>query len=347
MPAPTTCVKIDDLVPIAASAPIDIKMDRVKHAVVPDPLAGKDGVCSSLAIRPGCRPDSYHINGTFGTPWRHRKPPLHSQSAELVLLTAEIARIEGRIHRDEMDRIVAGLDQARVAGQVKDLLEAARQSGVRHRQFVAKGEFLWLVGMERPPIRWRGGDDAVTDPALICPGEIAEAAIWVTRHQVGIPLDDLPAATLHAIGFKRIGTQLAGCLARLGWNSPSRHAGSSPIRRFYDCSAGHGKLYPPLEQASKETMDRRSPESRRGILGWSFFTVRRPPTATFYWRLIQTLGISKHSCHALHQTAKEANELPGVLATGDRRRTPESAAPGSDDAGLGQDSRSQGGQRDS
>ncbi len=63
--------------------------------------------------------------------------------------------------------------------------------------------------MDRPPIRWRGGDDAVTAADLICPEEVAEAAVWVTQHEFGVPLDDLPAAAIHTMGFKRIGPQLA------------------------------------------------------------------------------------------------------------------------------------------
>ena len=55
----------------------------------------------------------------------------------------------------------------------------------------------------------RGSADAVTDADLICPEEVAEAAVYVAQHEFGIPLDDLPAAALRSLGFKRIGPQLA------------------------------------------------------------------------------------------------------------------------------------------
>ena len=63
--------------------------------------------------------------------------------------------------------------------------------------------------MERPLIRWRDTEDAVSAAELICPEEVAEAAAWVVEHEYGIPRDDLPAAAIRAMGFKRIGTQLA------------------------------------------------------------------------------------------------------------------------------------------
>ena len=39
--------------------------------------------------------------------------------------------------------------------------------------------------MDRPPIRWRGGEEAVTAADLICPEEVAEAAVWVIQHELG------------------------------------------------------------------------------------------------------------------------------------------------------------------
>ena len=63
--------------------------------------------------------------------------------------------------------------------------------------------------MKRPVIRWRGTKDAVSAAELICPEEVAEAAAWVVKHEYGIPSDDLPAAAIRAMGFRRIGTQLA------------------------------------------------------------------------------------------------------------------------------------------
>lgn len=203
---------LDERVPVGNSADLSDLLsvnspERVPAADVSCPEDDKAGNGNDpRAVPAGLAPFRRYFSARLGD----RQTLLHSLSSELVALMAEIVRIEGPIHRDELDRVVAGLYQARVAGQVKDLLDTARGSGSRGHQFFERGEFVWPAGMEKPPIRWRGGDDAVTDPALICPEEVAEAAIWLTRNQFGIPLDDLPAATLHALGFKRIGTQLAG-----------------------------------------------------------------------------------------------------------------------------------------
>jgi hypothetical protein len=138
-----------------------------------------------------------------------RQSLLVSTTNEVIEVMAEIVHVEGPIHFDELYRVVASLYQARVVGQVKHLLETALESGVRHQQFVERGEFIWPLRMDRAPARWRGADDAVTDPTLICPEEVAEAAVCVSKNQFGIPLDDLPAATLRAMGFKRIGPHLS------------------------------------------------------------------------------------------------------------------------------------------
>jgi hypothetical protein len=36
-----------------------------------------------------------------------------------------------------------------------------------------------------------------------------QATVLLLRYDFGIPLDDLPSATLRAMGFKRVGPQLA------------------------------------------------------------------------------------------------------------------------------------------
>jgi len=187
------------------SVPQSAETDRQSQNTSIRPTAEHESSAESLARPPAGFAPFRRYNG----PYRGDRPKLlASTSAELIAVMADIVRIEGPIHRDELDRVVAGLYQSRIAGQVKQLLDATRQLGVQSQQFLAKGEFIWPVGMETPPIRWRGADDAVTDPALICPEEVVEAAIWVTKHQFGVPLDDLPAATLHAMGFKRVGALL-------------------------------------------------------------------------------------------------------------------------------------------
>lgn len=127
---------------------------------------------------------------------------------QLIGLLSQIVAAEGPIHRDELGRVVAAGFHARYTGQVKSKFTIALEAGAAVKRFSIRDAFIWPPGMDRPAVRWRGSENAVTDANLICVEEIAEAAALVVQHEFGIPLDDLPVATLRAMGFKRIGSQL-------------------------------------------------------------------------------------------------------------------------------------------
>ncbi|HVX60777.1 MAG TPA: DUF3320 domain-containing protein, partial [Pirellulales bacterium] len=138
-----------------------------------------------------------------------RQQLLRMRNARLIDLLSQVAAVEGPIHRDELCRIVAAAYQARYTGQIKSKLADGVEAGEAAERFECRDEFVWPAGMHQPPVRWRGGENAVTDPRLICPEEIAAAAALVVQHEFGIPLDDLPVSTLRALGFKRVTGQLA------------------------------------------------------------------------------------------------------------------------------------------
>lgn len=134
---------------------------------------------------------------------------------QLIGLLSQIVAMEGPIHCDELGRAVAAGFHARYTGQVKNKLTIALESGASVNRFKIREGFVWPADMDRPPARWRGGENAIKDANLICVEEIAEAAVLVVKHEFGIPLDDLPIATLRAMGFARISSQLTE-LARAG-----------------------------------------------------------------------------------------------------------------------------------
>lgn len=138
-----------------------------------------------------------------------RNSLLRLKPADVAVLMSQVVEVEGPIHSDELNRVLAGMFNSRVTGQVQDLLTAAQSAGIVGQRFSRRGDFFWPAAMKNPPIRWRGNDGAVNAAELICSEEVAEAAIWVTTHEYGVPLDDLPAAAMRAMGFKRIGPQLA------------------------------------------------------------------------------------------------------------------------------------------
>lgn len=131
------------------------------------------------------------------------------QGSALITLLSKIVACEGPIHIEELFRTVARMYHARATGQVKSKLQIALDAGISIGRYDVRGKFVWPHGAIVPPVRWRGGDDDPKDVELICPDEVAQAAVVLLQREFGIPLDDLPAATLRAMGFKRIGPQLA------------------------------------------------------------------------------------------------------------------------------------------
>ncbi len=124
-------------------------------------------------------------------------------------LLVDVVAIEGPLHVEEAMRIVASQYSARVSGKTKDRLLDAIELAVRSARVTRRGDFLWHRNGQEVVVRWRGEDDAVISPQLIPPEEVAAAAVLVAQQSFGVPADDLAAAALRAMGFKRISQPLA------------------------------------------------------------------------------------------------------------------------------------------
>lgn len=133
---------------------------------------------------------------------------LAMHDSDLVAFLARIVEAEGPIHVEELLRTATRMYHARLTGQVKSKLETAFGAGKAARRLDVGGKFAWPPGLTIPPVRWRGGDDDPKEAEHICHEEVAQAAVLFVQREYGIPLDDLPAATLRSMGFKRIGPQL-------------------------------------------------------------------------------------------------------------------------------------------
>ncbi len=142
---------------------------------------------------------------------RFRVEPIGDRNAllragveELGELIQRVAAVEGPIHVDEVRRLVCDAYQSRAVGQapahVETAITAVALSGAVRRD----GPFLMPADMTHPRVRWRDAFDAVTSPDLIWPGEVAESAVYIVRHEFGAAMDDLGAAALRRMGFKRI-----------------------------------------------------------------------------------------------------------------------------------------------
>jgi very-short-patch-repair endonuclease len=128
---------------------------------------------------------------------------------KLTDLVVDLVGIEGPIQVDEAMRVIVGLYSARLSGSSKDRVTDAVELAVRSGRVSRRGEFLWTSKSTGAAVRWRGEDDAVTSPHLIPTEEVAAAAVLVAQQSFGVPADDLAAAALRAMGFKRISQPLA------------------------------------------------------------------------------------------------------------------------------------------
>jgi len=166
------------------------------------------------AVPPGFTPYKRYAPSRRARP----RPPHEMTEHGLASMLADIVAVEGPIHRDELFRVCARSLDARLTAANVAALEAALAAAIRRDQIAQHGgdtEFLWPPSMREPPLRWRGGDEAVTDPALIAPEEVARVAAWVARNEFGVPEADLPAATVRAMGFRRV-TEPLLALGRAG-----------------------------------------------------------------------------------------------------------------------------------
>ncbi len=132
------------------------------------------------------------------------KPISEQTQRSLAALLADAAAVEGPIHREELFRLIARHLDSRLTQSAVAALEAALGAAEEESRLTRRGDFIWPAGMTEPPLRWRAVEDAVTDPDHIAPEEAAAAAAWVARHEFGVPEADLPAATIRAMGLRRV-----------------------------------------------------------------------------------------------------------------------------------------------
>jgi DNA polymerase III delta prime subunit len=133
-----------------------------------------------------------------------RQPP-----TALAQLMSQMVEIESPMHVEELLGSVARLHDTRVVGDAEDLLHEAIDVGQREGLFTLREMFLWKPDGDPPTPRWRSSEDAVRRAEHISPEEVAQASVLVVRNEYGVPLDDLAAATIRAMGFQRLGPQLA------------------------------------------------------------------------------------------------------------------------------------------
>lgn len=119
-------------------------------------------------------------------------------------LVVKIVEVESPIHEDELCRRVAELFALRRTSEpIREAAMGACRAAERLGRLVRRGSFLWIPGMERPPVRSRA--DLQMDVRLIAPEEIQDAAAKIRELDGGLAESALVAEVARSLGYERVG----------------------------------------------------------------------------------------------------------------------------------------------
>ncbi|MCA9960299.1 MAG: DUF3320 domain-containing protein, partial [Anaerolineales bacterium] len=119
---------------------------------------------------------------------------------------AEIVGSEGPIHYTEAMRRISHAAGYQMQVIPDDMERWLIKHGQKSQRIWPRGEFLWPVGMMRPPVRDRSQLPSVSRKfEYICPQEIAEAVLLIVQDALGIAVDDVPHRVGQLFGFRQIG----------------------------------------------------------------------------------------------------------------------------------------------
>jgi very-short-patch-repair endonuclease len=136
---------------------------------------------------------------------------LHEVPAKrLASRVAEVVRVEGPIHADEVARRIAdAAGVRRIGNRIQAALDAAIGLAAREEKIQKCGDFLWPAGMSRPAVRDRGNLPAVSRKLdLVAPEEIAAAIEKVVSDSFGMEPVAIPPAACRLLGFPRVSDEM-------------------------------------------------------------------------------------------------------------------------------------------
>jgi len=128
-----------------------------------------------------------------------KKAPVYAEASRDVLenvpegrsllrtAMADLVRKEGPIDRPGLR---SALERSGLGDVPGDIFDAALNELVADRSVVARGDFIWPIGMVRPPVRGPRGAEAVT-LGRVAPEELGEAALYVMGGDVQISKREL------------------------------------------------------------------------------------------------------------------------------------------------------------
>lgn len=127
-------------------------------------------------------------------------------SQQIADWISEIVRVESPVHVGEvMKRICDAAGIKRLGVRIQEKFQTSLPLA---RDVRAKGEFLWLAGMEVPPVRTR--TDTGKKLSLVAPEELGEAILQTVRLSFGAGEEAIASGACHLLGFSRVTEEMRG-----------------------------------------------------------------------------------------------------------------------------------------
>ncbi len=125
---------------------------------------------------------------------------------QLANLLAQVVRVESPVHAtDAARRVLSGAGVQRFGNRIQQAFEEAVQLGVSRGLFIKRGEFLWGLAMQQPPVRDRSGlPGASRRLEFVAPEELRRAILIVVQESYGIVPAEVPNAVCRLFGFSRV-----------------------------------------------------------------------------------------------------------------------------------------------
>lgn len=128
---------------------------------------------------------------------------------------AYIARYEGPMHIHELARRCSQLWGFRRTGtRIRSLVESGVIIAMDDNLITMRGDFIWPIGMDEPPVRNRSEPGTPKKITLIPPEEIALSASRIMAIHVGIDRDELIRQVARHLGIGRVSDETHDYISR-------------------------------------------------------------------------------------------------------------------------------------
>jgi very-short-patch-repair endonuclease len=179
----------------------------------PEPAqTGESGPVENQAPSPTAESDDYLAGMT--APYIECRPAqerwdFYTSPSRVKQVLVGVVGAEGPIRIDVATRRVASAwGFGRAGRKVQEIVQAAARTAMREGVIVARGQFLYLAGVQELRVRRNTPNGDSRKAVEIAPEEIAEAARLVLRDQIRLSVEDLTVATARVMGFERTGSDV-------------------------------------------------------------------------------------------------------------------------------------------